>query len=219
MNQPQVQCASLRSAAPRPPHGNAHTMRSNAQQAATRQRRDPASCCALAEPRRITRHCIRLPPSRRVAATFGPRLTLPRGGLRPQGRQAPPALKHEPRQRPTTTARAAVMPHAPAHGASHSRPQPPAQCARQGPPPRPHAPHDLAHPAANLPAFESSAPRRPRLTPRPPLPAHGCASVVLRLEAAMQSVRRKRGSRALGPCVVSAALGSRHPPRKKFGRL
>jgi hypothetical protein len=87
--QTTVQCGSRRSSAPRPPLGNAHTMRSNAQQAATRpERRDPASCCALAEPRRITRHCMQLPPSRGVAATFGPRLTLQRCGLRPQGRQA-----------------------------------------------------------------------------------------------------------------------------------
>jgi len=149
-NRPQDQCASHRSASPRPPYGNAHTMRSNAQQAATRQSRDPASCCALAEPRRITRHCMRLPPSRRVAATFGPRLTLPRGGLRPQGRQAPPALKHESRQRPTAAARAAVMPHAPAHGASQTRPQPPAQCARRW---------------AASPASRSARPGTPRRQP------------------------------------------------------
>ena len=39
--------------------GNHDTMRCIVQQAATRpERRDPAACCALAEPRHYTRHCV-----------------------------------------------------------------------------------------------------------------------------------------------------------------
>jgi hypothetical protein len=55
----RFQCGSRSSPAPRQPSGNHDTMRCIVQQAATRpERRDPAACCALAEPRHYTRLCV-----------------------------------------------------------------------------------------------------------------------------------------------------------------
>ncbi len=85
-------------------------------------------------------------------------------------------LKHESRQRPTPL-------HTPSRcHASCARPTAQATTYPRGPwccclralrAAPPAAPQPASPPAT--PTLEFSAPRRPRLTPRPPLPTHGCA--------------------------------------------
>lgn len=102
-----------------PQSGNHDTMLYNAQSSATRSKqRDPAADCALAKPRRITRHCVWLPPP--VRWRLRSCLTAPREAqaARPPG-TAPKCSRHASGQPPSPRRCHAVCSRRPVQAATH----------------------------------------------------------------------------------------------------